>query len=276
MPVKRPPIKTVGSNNPFINMALIAESGFGKTVVLGSGGKDTLILSMDPEGTDSSMYMGGVNAQAQEIVVRDFQTLNDVIIWLKQEGHKEFKYLGIDSAPEAQKIMQGDWLDKNRANAGKRHPDVLGIDGHQVTQLQFIKFVKQMNDLPLHTIYTAKPQEYYDSEGEVYYLPNLHGQKGDVARDFMGYMKIQGFGVYVDKKVRRGEQTIDIKARRWYFTPMTGYKGKDRTNSLGEYLDDITLPDIVRRVEEKAAAAARPAASKATSPARVRRTTKSA
>jgi hypothetical protein len=243
-------------------MSVVAESGFGKSVLLGSAGKDMLILSLDPEGADSAFYQGST---ADEWVIRDMDTLYEAYRYLRDKGCKEYKYVSVDSAPEAQKIMQLDWLEKNKDRAKGRHPDVLGMDGYQITQNQFIKFVKQMNDLPMHTIYTAKPLELYDGEGEIYYLPNIHGQKGDIARDFMGYMKIQGFGTYVEKKIKGTDRTK--LCRRFWFTPHGPYKGKDRTDALGQYLDDPTLPLIVQMVDEKAAAskaaATRPAAKKA-------------
>lgn len=257
-----PAIHTVGIANRFINMCIVAESGFGKSVLLGTAGKKMLILSLDPEGADSAFYQG---SDAEEWVIRDMDTLYEAYNWLRTKGYKEFDWVGVDSAPEAQKIMQLDWLDKNRANAGKRHPDVLGIDGYQITQNQYIRFVKQMNDLPMHVVYTAKPLELTNAEGEPYYLPNIHGQKGDMARDFMGYMKIQGFGEFVQKKIKG---TDDRKLyRRYHFQPVGPYKGKDRTDSLGMYLDDPTLPQIADLVEKKAAsskgAATRPASKKA-------------
>lgn len=259
-------IKPVGITQNYINMCIVAESGFGKSVLLGTAGKDMLILSVDPEGADSAFFQG---SDADEWVIRDMDSLYEAYRWLRDEGHKIYKWVSVDSAPEVQKIMQQDWLEKHRANPGKRHPDVLGIDGYQITQNQLVKFVKQMNDLPMHVVYTSKPLELVDAEGEIYYLPNIHGQKGDMARDFMGYMKVQGFGTYEKKKVRKAGST-EVKeklVRRYYFSPVGPYKGKDRTDSLGDFLDDPTLPEIAKVVSEKMAAhrgaATRPASKKA-------------
>jgi hypothetical protein len=242
-------------------MCLVAESGFGKSVLLGTAGKKMLILSVDPEGADSAFFQG---SKADEWVIRDYEGMDESYRWLRDHGHKIYDWVAVDSIPEAQKILQRDWLEKNKDRAKGRHPDVLGMDGYQITQNQLIKYVKQMNDLPMHVVYTAKPLELIDGEGEIYYLPNLHGQKGDIARDFMGYMKVQGFGTYVEKKIRGTDRTKLV--RRYHFQPHGPYKGKDRTDSLGMHLDDPTLPQIADLVEKKAAsagAATRPASKKA-------------
>lgn len=256
-------IHPVGVSQRFAKFMIVAESGFGKSVLLGTAGNRMLILSVDPEGADSAFYQG---SDADEWIVRTMDDLTESYNYLRSRGHTEYDWVAVDSLPEAQKIMQADWLDKNRGNAGKRHPDVLGIDGYQITQNQLVKYVKQMNDLPMHVAYTAKPIEMYDPEGNPYYLPNLHGQKGDIARDIMGYMKVQGFGTFETKKVRKADKSVEERiVRRYYFQPYGPYKGKDRTDSLGPYLDDPTLPQIAKMIEEKAAqakAAATPSATR--------------
>ncbi len=253
MPAKHASIKKVGVSQPYLNMCVVAESGFGKSVLLGSAGAKMLILSVDPEGADSAYFQG---SEADEWVIRTFEELENAYKWLRDTGHEIYDWVGVDSIGEVQKLMQQDWLFKNKDKAKGRHPDVLGMDGYQITQNQVVKFVKQMNDLPMHTVYTAKPLEMVDAEGEIYYLPFLHGQKGDVARDFMGYMKIQAFGTYHNKKVRLADKSIEERlVRRFHFSPEGPYRGKDRTDSIGSFLDDPTLPQIAKIVAEKAAAA---------------------
>lgn len=268
-----PQIHELGEGNRYLNMCFCAESGFGKTVTLGSAGEKMLILSSDPEGTDSAYYQG---SGAKEWICRDYDDIDEAYRWIRDKNNGRFDYVGMDSAPEFQRILQRTWLDKNKGNAGKRDPDVLGMDGYQITQNQFIRFVKQFNDLPVHTVWTAQPMQLEDAEGEVYYLPNIHGQKGDVAQQFKGYMKIVGFGSFVTKKVKKKDGTVEEKiVRRYHFQPYSGYKGKDRTDSLGAYKDDITLPEIVEIAGKKAEAATRPAAANKVTATR-RRTAKRA
>lgn len=246
MATKRPPIRSLGSSaSSFISLMAVAESGFGKTVLAGSA-DDMLIVSVDPEGTDSALYAG---SKAKEVIVRSYEDMDEVYRWLRDEGHKEFGWMCVDSGPEMQKIFQGTWLEKNKANAGKRHPDVLGMDGHQVTQLQLIRFIKQINDLPMHKMWTALPMRLEDEEGEPYYLPNFHGGKGDVAQQVMGYMKVQGFGEFVETKPVKGGKPNMV--RRWHFQPYGPFKGKDRYDALGAYMDNPTLPEIAATIAAK-------------------------
>lgn len=250
-----PKIKPLGEQSLFINLCVVAQSGFGKTVLAGTE-ESMLIISIDPEGTDSALYQG---SKAKQWICRDYADLEECYSWLESGGASEFLWICIDSADEAQKALQKSWLDKNRAKAGKRDPDVLGLDGYQITQAQFIRFTKQFNDLPVHVMWTSKPQELTDGEGEVYYLPNIHGGKGELAGTFMGYMKVQGFGVFHEKVTKVGDKKKVEQVRRYHFQPFGAYKGKDRYDALGPYLDNPTLPQIVEMITTK-----RPALKKAT------------
>lgn len=240
-----PKIQPLGADSLYISMMVVAESGFGKTVLAGTA-DSMLILSVDPEGTDSALYQG---SKADQWVIRDYNDMDEAYRYLRDTGHKEYDWLCIDSGTEMQKIFQKTWLEKNAHKAGKRDPEVLGMDGHQVTQLQLIRFVKQINDLPMHKMWTALPLRLEDAEGEPYYLPQFHGGKGDVALQVMGYMKVQGFGEFVEKKVKRGGKVETKISRRYHFQPYGPYKGKDRYDALGPFLDDPTLPGITATIE---------------------------
>lgn len=242
-----PKIRPLGADSLYISMQVVAESGFGKTVLAGSEAS-CCILSVDPEGTDSALYQG---SKAQQWIIRDYEDMEEAYRYFRDKGHKEFKWLCVDSGPEMQKIFQTTWLNKNRANAGKRDPDVLGMDGHQVTQLQLIRFIKQINDLPMHKLWTALPLALTDAEGEPYYLPAYHGGKGDVAQQVMGYMKVQGYGEFATRKVKRNGKVEEKIVRRYHFQPYGPYKGKDRYDALGPFMDDPTLPEITATIEAK-------------------------
>lgn len=237
-----PKIQPLGAQSSFISFMAVAESGFGKTVLAGTE-PGMLIISVDPEGTDSALYAG---SQAQQWIVRTYEEMDEAYRYLRDKGHKEFEWACIDSGPEMQKIFQSTWIEKHRATAGKRHPDVLGIDGHQVTQLQLIRFIKQINDLPMHKMWTAQPIRLDDEEGNPYYLPGFHGGKGDVAQQVMGYMKVQGFGEFIEDK-----KAHDGYTRRWHFQPYGPFKGKDRYDALGPYMDNPTLPEIASAIAAK-------------------------
>lgn len=234
-------IKPISQGTLYISMLLSAEPGWGKTVFGGSSNR-SLILSFDPEGVDSAWVQG---SKADVWEIRTFAQLDKAYRYLRDEGHTEYDWVIIDSITEVQKMFQAEWLDANRDKAGKRHPDVLGIDGYQVTQNQVYKFVKQFNDLPMHKLYTAGIQTLEDDDGELFYLPLIHGGRGDVARTVSGYMKVTGFGVW------HGEDEDNL-TRRIYFQNSGAYRGKDRFDALGRFQDEVTLPKLEELVRKRA------------------------
>lgn len=236
-----PKIKPIKEDNPFISFLLYAESGWGKTVFAGTTSRG-LILSADPEGVDSAAIQG---TNADQWIIRTYADTDEAYRYLRDKGHKEYDWVVVDTLTEIQKIFQRDWLDKNKDRAKNRHPEVLGMDGYQITQNQILAYVKQINDLPMHKLYTTKIIEFEDEEGEIYYLPDLHGQKGDVSRQVIGYMKLAGFGTWANP------DDEDDNTRRIYFSNRGAYRGKDRFDAMGRYRDDLTLPALEEIISER-------------------------
>lgn len=232
-----PNIQPLSEISPFIAMMLYSEGGWGKTVFAGSHPR-SLILSADPEGVDSATVQG---SEAEAWILRTYDDVDESYRWLRDKGHKEFDWVCVDTLTEVQRIFQKDWLEKNRENAGRRHPEVLGMDGYQITQNQLIAYVKKMNDLPMHKLYNTLTAQFEDEDGETFYLPMLHGQKGDVSRQVNGYMKVTGYGTYAD----------DGETRRIYFNNKGAYRGKDRFDALGDFRDELTLPKLEKIVKDR-------------------------
>jgi hypothetical protein len=237
-----PDIQDLGVDHPYISMCLTAESGWGKTRFAGTH-PSMLFLSTDPEGVEAAYFAG---SHAKVWSIRTYEKLEEAIRWLRNGGTELFEWVGLDTATEIQKIMQAKWLEDNKEGRKGRHPLVLGIDGYQVTQLQFLDFVKTVNDLPIHKIWTAPPMALEDSDAEIYYIPNIHGIKGDLSQMFRGYMKIQAFGITVEKRIRRkGGEVYTKKTHRMLFETQGPYRAKERyEGALGAFMDDCTLPDI--------------------------------
>lgn len=255
-------IRPVSVQNLIVNMCLTAESGFGKSVFAGSA-PNALILSADPEGTDSIAFSG---QKADEWPIRSYSELDESYRYFRDgSGCKDYEWLIVDSIPEVQKIMMRNALNIAVSNNAKRDPDIPAQADYQKIQIQLLEYVKRLNELPIHVLYTAHPAEYTDGEGEVYYLPAVHGASGDIARSFIGYMKINTFGEHVDKKVA-GQDELK-RVRRYWMTNHGPYKAKDRYfGAMGNYKDDLTIPKMMELIKAKAAAGSKPA------PATTRRT----
>lgn len=235
-------IRPVKGQRAFIHMVLVADSGWGKTVFAGSDDK-VLFLTCDPEGTLSA---GSIGSSADEWPIKTWKDMDEAYKWLRDEGHKEYQWVCIDTVTGAQRILQRSALDASYAsNPTKRDPDVPSMDVHQKAQIQTIRFVMQFNDLPINTLYTAHPMFLEDAEGEPMILPYVHGGRGDVAQQVLGHMNVAGFGVM---------EEVDGKyVRRIHFRNYEAYRGKDRFMRLPTHMDRATLRQVRELIQAPAA-----------------------
>lgn len=237
-------IRKVKGKSARIRMVVVADAGWGKTVFSGTA-PSALFLVCDPEGTISAAALG---SDADEWEIKTFADLNDAYKWLRDEGHKEYEWVIIDTIGGAQRLLQRSALDAAVKSApGKQDPDVPSIAVHQKAQIQTIKFIMQFNDLPMNVLYTAHPMHLEDGEGEDFILPYVHGGRGEIAQQALGHMNVAGYGTMA-------ENSAGKEVRRMYFVHTGPYRGKDRFHKLGRYMDDPTIPKIMEKFAAPAAA----------------------
>lgn len=233
-------IHDLGSDAEYIRMMIVAAPGFGKTVFAGTA-RDALFLTTDPEGTISAKRRGST---AKEWKIKSWADINEAFVWLRSEGHKLFKWVIIDNVTEAQLMARQSSMDKARKTNATRDEFVPGLDDHQRSQNMTVDMVKRFNDLPMHVIYTSHMTTEEDAEGETFFSAAIHGQKGALARQILGYMNVVGFGEVVENDA--GEEV-----RRVWFTHHGSYRGKDRFGVLGQARDGLTVPKLQALIEGK-------------------------
>lgn len=233
-------------------MLLTAPSGWGKTPFAGST-DGVLIISVDPEGTDSAAFAGST---ADEWVVRSREEWDLAVQYMRKEGCNEYKWLVIDSITELQRLLMKTQL-ATREKRGKQDPDVPELQDYMKNQIQIIDIVKVVNDLPINVLWTALDMVITRSDGEDRIYPMIHGGKGDVAKQVRGYMKVIASGEIID------DEESD-RTRRMWFIHKDEHMGRDRTGALGDSQDDLTLKKLevllARKRKETLAAASSPAA----------------
>lgn len=221
----------------YIHMMLTAESGWGKTVFLGTHPKVLLLLT-DPEGSFSAKRMG---SNIDEWTCHSKEELDKAHIWLRDGGHALYDVVAIDNISHAQKLHLRAAKIQSLARQGSKADAVVPEQGDYLrAQLGIDEFVLKMHDLPMHVVWTAWQEEHEDREGNVYFAPNIQGSKGALAQQIMGYMNINAFGQMVQK------DGVDV--RRLWFTHHDKFRGKDRFVALGRYRDNMTLPQLLDTV----------------------------
>lgn len=252
------------SRGKWLRMGLCAESGFGKTVFAGTA-PNGMFITTDPEGSQSAYEF---NSDAQEIICNTEEDLQNAYLDLDGGMIKDLglEFVMVDDLTTVQYIFMRESID-NRiiAKAAKDRKD-LAFDLHSVFGLlpgnelgnryvpeqndrytyqnATIDFVKWMTMLPVHIIFLAKRASAWDGEGDEHFTMAIEGQRGAVAAQCMGYMKVIGFGEV--KTPQGGGDPI----RRMYFEHWKKYRGKDRyagrEGKLGRYRDNLDVPTMMR------------------------------
>ena len=237
-------VKKLGSVDKFIHFLLVAGPGFGKTVLFGTEDK-ALFLTTDPEGTVSAWMMG---SKALEWECTTYSDVMDAYVYLRDGGIEELglTWVFIDNISEVQELAKHTNIELEK----KRNPAIDDFvpsqANYQRSQNMLLDLVKKFNDLPVNIGYTAWMQTNEDNEGNEYYAPGIHGQKGQIAQMVAGYMNVVGYGeVTTDEK---GEDHRVI-----VFSQIGPYRGKDRFNALGKKRTDLTLPRM-KSIIDKAVA----------------------
>ena len=248
-----------------MHVALVGPSGSGKTGFMAKADR-CLYLTTDPEGTYTAKALG---SQADEIICKTAQDFDEAYVWLAEEGYKEYDVVVIDNISETQKLYlyAAKEAAMNRSNS-KADPLVPEQGDYLKAQLAIVKCVKAFHDIPIHVVWTAHQKGWEDEFGEPYYSMVLQGGKGEVAQTVLGYMNINFF---IEKMENKEGQEI----RRFWATYKGPYRGKDRTQSIKRFKDNLEWPELVELFEaSKKRIAAQSKAAGATGTARKSSTTK--
>jgi hypothetical protein len=238
-------IITLDAWDESINMMLVAESGWGKTVMAGSAdqrksdGPKALFLATE-RGTISAKRQGSTADVWPILRWRDIQQA--FMYFNSGTGCHDYQWILLDSITEMQKLSMDNALATGVAEHRKNaDPDVPQIQDHLKVQQQTLNMLKRFNELPINCLYTALPLRLEDANGNPYYLPALDGKQGGIAQQAMGYMHVVGHGI---KRQLKDKNDKPYTVRRVYFQTTGPYRAKDRYGVLGNFKDNPTVTEI--------------------------------
>lgn len=264
---KPPQIKKLGSSSGFIRCAIVAGHGFGKTTFAASA-PNALFAMSDREGAESAKALG-VGAGNDEWRITHTNngdnSLEALYNYMVSEGCNEYKWLVHDNASVENRLCMKAAMEIVRNRPGNKQ-DIFTPDKpqYQRSQNQFLELVEMFYDLPINQIWLVHPRlMYIETDDGSQEVITASVQNDQIAESFLGMMPIVGMGTDVFKDNPDGGEPIH--KRRLYFSHKGPYRGKDRTNALGKFKDDLDVPRMLRLIEDKRAGkVTRPAAKKAT------------
>jgi len=245
---KRPDqIHTLSERPKYIRAIIYGDPGTGKTVAIGKGmtklgdHPSMLLINADgPDGPESIRQRGGDPDVWDVNGMEDLMEISDYL----RHDQPEYDWVWLDSVTLLQesgmdRIMEG-VVDRNP----KRSLYIPDRPQYLLSQNWLGGWVRQMRALPYNFGMSAHEMRIEDEDGEVRYLPAIHGRQGDLSNKFCGYVSIVGRLHVVTTK--RGGKERDVRVLE---TRRHGkYYGKDRFDATGGRVIEPSVQKITELV----------------------------
>jgi hypothetical protein len=256
-------------DSEFVHMAVVAQGGWGKTCFAGTA-PNALFITTDPEGAQSAFRQG---SKADEVKVYDQAGLTNIQLDLLEGLEHEYEFLLIDDMTTIMQIFARTSIDNRvrrtsaKANKsadqealdaemrkivaiiegdGNLNRYVPELNDRYTYQNATIDFVKWCTQLKMNVIWLYKRQSSsytIDEDGsDAYWTAAIEGRGGAVAEECLGFANI----------FASCETTSDGKRRMW-FEHHKKHRGKDRTDRLKPFRDDLTVPRMMSLISAPAA-----------------------
>jgi len=209
----------------YLKIGLYGDPGVGKTTLAATAPTP---LFLNAEAGDVALRQKDVDV----IRIDSFQIMDQVYAALKA-GSLPYETIVIDSLTELHRRS----MDIILKNAGREVPHQADW-GHSMEMIR--RLVRKFRDLNMHTIFIHGAMYREDvTNGTAEYMPHLPGKLGP---EISGYYDILGF-----MTMERDPRTKEY-VRRLRVQPTPKFKAKDRTNTLGAYVEGDDL-NITRMIE---------------------------
>lgn len=244
------PLKAIGSipvvkpsvARQHLKILVYGYPGVGKTVFASTANDDPRTkpaLFIDFEGGTLSIADKDIDV----VRVTEFKQFNEIYEFLRTQNH--YKTVILDSITEIQKLnMLGLMAEAVKLNPNK-DPDRPLIDDWGKSTEQMRKLIRHFRDLPMHVIITALAQEVKDErDGSITVKPSLPGKLAD---EICGMLDIVGYLGVMERTVE-GQR---VSTRQLLVQPMSKFIAKDRSNKLGQFIENPTVPKMLDAIIPK-------------------------
>lgn len=211
-------------------------SGVGKTVLAASIAEvmEPVLLINIEAGTRSIKQRKGIF----NVDIKTPAQVRQLQAYLRT-AHSKYKAIVFDGITEFRVMQSRGVLAQSIAEDSTHDKEVLSLRDYMKVFDRTREFARFLRDLPVYVVMTALEETVKDEDsGALHIMPMLSEKlNGSVP----GYFDIVGWLTTV--KPNRDAERI----RRLYVQPTERRRGKDRSDSLGEYLDEPTMAKLIGR-----------------------------
>jgi energy-coupling factor transporter ATP-binding protein EcfA2 len=232
-------IVPVADASPYARVLLYGPNGSGKTRIAASGPAH-LIIDANEEGTRSVRSYPGVE-------VFPAKTWEDLVwaYWFLRSGEHEYQSFSIDTLTNMQAACLVHVLKEGVDRDPIKDPAMPQGKDYQKVNTLMKKFLIWYRNLPMHCTFIAQEKQVDTEEGlETMHVPDLSpGARGTAMScvDFMGHVR--------QREVRAVNKKTKKEVKRWKTVMLIGpddqYVTKDRSNMLGRFVVEPTMPQII-------------------------------
>lgn len=224
-------VKPAAEAIPYLNFLVYGEPGAGKTYLAGTAQdhKETSpVLVLDVEGGTTTLR------HRQDVDVRQVRSIDDIISIHRSlvENPGYYKTVVIDSLTELQKLDMAEIMKEAVSKRVDQDPDTPAQRDWGKSSNRIRRIVRGYRDLDCNTILTALVTIEKDGQSQALtFYPSLPGK---LKTEIAGFIDVVGY-IYSDND--SGEVI-----RRIQFAQTRRVIAKDRTSSLGDVIENPTIP----------------------------------
>ena len=249
-----PTILDLEDDDPYVALLIYARSGAGKTVFAGSD-DDVLFLNTEKRGTLSAKRQGST---AKKINGNTWNKCVATKNWLTELGEKDkipYKWFVVDTLTNLQRLNMIHQISAANQNvkekARQKSTVVPEMSDYLVNQHELIRFVEEVNELPVNVLWLCHASIEIDEDGNNYVLPAIHGKEGKIAQAICAMQTSFGHMKVVQAEVTNPttkKKSLVIHRDIWWIDKGST-TGKDRTGVLAPKTRNLTLKQIRERIE---------------------------
>lgn len=220
----------------WLNVLIYGEPGVGKTWLAGTAEDDKAtspVLFLDVEGGVTTLRK---RKNLDVVAVRSIDQIVKVHASLRKDPDY-YKTVVVDSLTELQKLDMREIMREASARNPNQDEDVPSMREWGKSGERIRRIVRAYRDLPMNTIFTAHTIVDKDANNATNYAPSLPGK---LRAELPGFLDIVG---YMYTFIEDG-----VTIRRVQFAKTKTVIAKDRTDELGDYLDNTTIPEMWKTI----------------------------